>query len=166
MSIFYPDIDVKRIYDIPASFFTERGVRLLFLDVDNTLTTHNNPVPHEKILNWLEEQRRAGLRLMILSNNHEARVAPFAQGLGLEYLSDAAKPLPGRVRRMLRELGMRSDEAALIGDQIFTDVLCGRLTGCLTILVEPMEPEGFGFFKIKRALEKGILRRYRKGRTP
>ena len=101
---------------------------------------------------------------MVLSNNHEARVAPFAQGLGLEYLSDAAKPLPGQVRKALQKMGVTHREAAIIGDQIFTDVLCGRLAGCLAILVEPMELENFGFFKVKRALEKGILRRYRRRR--
>ena len=51
MSIFYPDHDFRRIYEIPASFFVERGIKVLLLDVDNTLTTHDNPIPHERV--WI-----------------------------------------------------------------------------------------------------------------
>ncbi len=162
MSLFYPHCDFKRIYDIPADFWKEKGITALLLDVDNTLTTHNNPVPHERVLEWLETQRRAGLRLMILSNNRSERVEPFARELGLEYIAGAAKPLPGKLRHALAALGVRPTEAALIGDQIFTDVLCGRLSGCLAVLVEPISPEAGRFFRAKRRLEKGILRRYRK----
>lgn len=164
MSVFYPHCDFRRIYDIPVSFWRERGITALLLDVDNTLTTHNNPQPHEKILDWLARQRDAGLRLMILSNNHEERVRPFAQHLGLEYIASAAKPLPGRLRRALAALGVRPEETALIGDQIFTDILCGRLAGCLSVLVEPMEPEESAFFRAKRRLETVVLRRYRKAK--
>ena len=57
MSIFYPHFFFRRIYEIPLDFFQERGIRALLIDVDNTLTTDNNPVPHEKVLDWLDGQR-------------------------------------------------------------------------------------------------------------
>ena len=79
MSIFYPDYSYQRVYQIPARLFLEKGIRALLLDVDNTLTTDNNPVPHQEVLGWLEQQRQAGLRLLVLSNNHQERVAPFAR---------------------------------------------------------------------------------------
>ena len=161
MSFFYPHYDFKRIYQISSEFWQQQGITALLLDVDNTLTTHDNPVPHEQVLEWLDIQRDAGLRLMILSNNHPDRVRPFAQMLGLEYIADAAKPLPWHLRRALAELGVKPSQTALIGDQIFTDILCGRLTGCTAVLVEPMEPESSRFFRFKRKLEIGILKRYR-----
>ena len=58
MSLFYPDYSFRRIYEIPTRFFLEQGIRVLFLDVDNTLTTHDNPVPHERIKDWMEEDGR------------------------------------------------------------------------------------------------------------
>ena len=160
MSIFYPHFFFRRIYEIPLDFFQERGIRALLIDVDNTLTTDNNPVPHEKVLDWLDGQRARGMKLLAFSNNHEVRVAPFAKALGLGYIADAAKPLTGRVKRSLREMGVGCSEAAVIGDQIFTDVLCARLSGCTAVLVEPMKPEGYSFYVVKRKLEAPILRRY------
>ncbi len=160
MSLFYPDYSFRRVYEIPAAFFLERGVKALFLDVDNTLTTHDNPVPHERVRDWLEEQRQAGLRLLVLSNNTEERVAPFARDLGLEFVADAKKPLPFPLWRALGEMCLSPKEAAVVGDQIFTDVLCGRFSRCLSVLVEPMEEEDWGFLAVKRRWEKVALRRY------
>ena len=160
MSIFYPDYSFRRVYEIPTRFFLERGIQALLLDVDNTLTTDNNPVPHERVQDWLEEQRKAGLKLLVLSNNHEERVAPFARGLGLSYIADAKKPLPFRVWGALKGMNIPPRKTAVIGDQIFTDILCGRLAGCLSVLVEYMEEEGYGFYVTKRKWEKKVLRRY------
>ncbi|MEA5012579.1 MAG: YqeG family HAD IIIA-type phosphatase [Angelakisella sp.] len=164
MSVFYPHYDFKRVYMIPSEFWQHKGITALLLDVDNTLTTHDNPIPHDEVLNWLEQQRNAGLRLMILSNNHEERVRSFAQKLGLEYIADAAKPLPWHLKHALKKLGVSPSQTALIGDQIFTDILCGRLTGCTTVLVEPMESETSRFFRFKRKLEIGILKQYRRSK--
>lgn len=160
MSIFYPNYSYRRVYEVPTRFFLDQGIRVLLLDVDNTLTTDNNPVPHEKVRDWLEEQRRAGLRLLVLSNNHEERVAPFARQLGLEYVADAKKPLPFPLWKVLKEMGIPPEQAAIIGDQIFTDILCGRLAGCTTVLVEYMEPENYGLYPLKRRWEKRVLKRY------
>ena len=161
MSLLYPDYSFRRIYEIPTRFFLEQGIRVLFLDVDNTLTTHDNPVPHERIRDWLAEQREAGLRLLVLSNNTGERVAPFARGLGLEFVADAKKPLPFPLWRALKEMEISPGAAAVVGDQIFTDILCGRLAGCTSILVEYMEEEGYGFYVTKRRWEKRVLKHYR-----
>ena len=67
---------VKHITDLPASFFKERGLRAVILDVDNTLTTHNNPVPAEGVPEWIRTMQEAGLTLAILSNNYKERVEP------------------------------------------------------------------------------------------
>ena len=160
MSVFYPDYSFRRVYEIPARFFLEQGIEALLLDVDNTLTKDNDPVPHERVQDWLEEQRQAGLRLLVLSNNRQERVAPFAQGLGMDHVADAKKPLPFRVWRELKRMGVPPGKAAVIGDQVFTDILCGRLAGCLTVMVEYMEKEDYGLYPLKRRWEKRMLRRY------
>lgn len=162
MFILYPDYIFHRIYDIPTSFFADRGITTLLLDVDNTLTTDNNPQPHAKVTRWLEEQHKAGLRLMVLSNNYRKRVEPFANSLGLEFIAMAAKPLPYNLRRALSQMNVPVSKAALIGDQIFTDVCCGRLAKCTAILVEPMAMEDNIFHRMKRRLEQPLLRAYRK----
>lgn len=161
MPLFYPDYSYRRVYEIPARLFLEKGIRVLFLDVDNTLTTHDNPVPHEKVLGWLDTQREAGLELRLLSNNTPERVEPFAKQMGLAYVANAKKPLPFPLWRVLKEeLSIPPKKAAVIGDQIFTDVLCGRFSRCLSVLVEPMQEEDWGFLAVKRRWEKQVLKHY------
>lgn len=102
-----------------------------------------------------------GLTLTILSNNYKERVEPFAKQLGLPFVSMAAKPLPFGVGRACRKLKIRRKETALIGDQIFTDMICGNLAGVLhRCLVEPYELETTRSFRIRRRLEKPVIRRF------
>jgi predicted HAD superfamily phosphohydrolase YqeG len=51
-------------------------------------------------------------------------------------------------------------EVAVIGDQIFTDVLGGNRSGLYTILVKPLAKKEFYGTKISRAMEFFILHRY------
>ena len=161
MGILTPDYWFYRITDIPAEFFLSRGIRLLALDVDNTLTTYNNPTPAPGVPEWLESMQKAGLTLVILSNNNRPRVAPFAEKLGLPFAANAAKPLPFLLAADCRKRGVRAKECALIGDQLFTDILCGNLLpGVLSVLVTLQEPENTALYRFKRRLEKPILRRF------
>ena len=65
MSLFYPDVYFPHITDIPGSFFVKRQIRLIILDVDNTLTSHNNPVPFPGVQEWIEARKKEGLTLVI-----------------------------------------------------------------------------------------------------
>ena len=160
MTFFCPDYWFPRITAIPASFFAEKGIKLLLLDADNTLTTHNNPEPAPGVMDWLAEMKAAGLQLAILSNNNTRRIAPFAEKLGLSFAANGAKPLPFRAAAACREYGVNRRECALIGDQLFTDILCGNLlSGAVSVLVTPIKLESGPFFKLKRKLESPILRR-------
>ena len=78
--------------------------------------------------------------------------------IGLGCIANAKKPLGGGVRRALARLGAKKSELAVVGYQIFTDVLCARLAGVTSVLVDPIELETFPFFRFKRALERLILR--------
>ena len=150
MPLLTPQYDFHRIEEIPTDFFIRHGIRALLLDVDNTLTGDNSQ----------EIKPEAGLRLFVISNNHELRVAPFANRLGLGYIADAAKPKKKVALAKMKEFGVSPQQTALIGDQLFTDILCGNLCGCVTILVEPYAEEGYGLYRIKRPLEKPLLRLY------
>ena len=70
-----PNYRVGKLWEIPLSFLKENGIQGLILDVDNTLTSHNNPEPEEKAVRWLEDMRLAGIALIIVSNNTKER--PF-----------------------------------------------------------------------------------------
>ena len=153
----FPTFYIHRIFDIDLDQLASQGISLLILDVDNTLTTHNNPNLEKPVRDWLDKAQEKGFERVILSNNGEERVAPFAQKLGLEYVSHAKKPLKGGFLRVFARFGVQPCQTAVIGDQLFTDILGGNRAGACTFLTRPIEPEPMLFFKIKRALERLVL---------
>ena len=162
MPLFLPKEMAKHVTDLSPKFFVSRGVKAVVLDVDNTLTTHGNPVPAQGVPEWISQMQAAGLCLTILSNNYRERVEPFARKLGLDFISMACKPLTFGLTRACRRYGLKPRQVCLIGDQIFTDIVGGNLKGVLTVLVEPYELEHKWSFRLKRRLERPIIRRYRK----
>jgi len=160
LSIFYPSLYLKSIAALTPDFLGRRGIRGLILDVDNTLTTHDNPVPDPRVLRWLDAMRGANIGMIILSNNRPGRVEAFARMLGMGFVANAKKPLISGFMRAAAELGLPKNEIAVVGDQIFTDVLGGNRWGAKTILVKPIEPEETRFFRLKRFMERDILKAY------
>ncbi len=158
MALFYPTIYRRRITDVTVERLQALGVRGVLLDVDNTLTTHDNPHLETAVTAWLEAMREAGFALTVVSNNSEERVRPFAQKIGLGYQAKAAKPLPCGYRRAAKKLGLSAKECVAIGDQIFTDILGANLAGMPCVLLEPIQPETKQkFIVFKRRVERVLL---------
>ncbi|MGN1305400.1 MAG: YqeG family HAD IIIA-type phosphatase [Oscillospiraceae bacterium] len=151
--LFRPTKAYKSILSITPQTLTEMGVKAVILDVDNTLTTHNNPTPIDGIDEWLNAVKSSGIKLIIVSNNHPPRVAPFAERLGLDYVPEGAKPLPKGMREAMKRMGVKRKETCAIGDQIFTDILGANLSGIKSIFVQPIEFETSFWFKVKRTIE-------------
>ncbi|HNZ98537.1 YqeG family HAD IIIA-type phosphatase [Ruminococcus sp.] len=153
------DFAFRRTVDISPAFLKKHGIKGLILDVDNTLTTHDNPVPAEGIREWLDTMRAEGIKLIIVSNNHPERVRPFADPLGLDFVSDSGKPLRRGYKAALKKMGLKASETAAVGDQLFTDVWGANISGVTMLYVEPieLEPKSKRFIRFKRVLEKPFL---------
>ena len=161
MSILYPARMVRRVTDITRDMLEEMGVSALILDVDNTLTTHNNPRLEVAVLAWLAKMREADIALILLSNNSRERVRPFAEQIRLGFVARGMKPLAFGYKRAVEALGVGKRQAAVVGDQIFTDTLGGNLFGVTTILLDPIKPESSARFKFKRRLERAVFKIYK-----
>lgn len=62
--------------------------------------------------------------MMIVSNNRSpARVEAYCGDLGIPYVGHAGKPKRGRLLEAMRQFDAVPETTALVGDQIFTDVL-------------------------------------------
>ena len=90
---------------------------------------------------------------MIVSNNHPPRVRPFAEMLGLPFVSEGKKPLTKGFKEAAAKMKLPRESVAAVGDQIFTDVLGANLMGIKMLYVVPIEHEKTMFFKVKRKLE-------------
>lgn len=141
-------------------FFKARGVKLVIFDIDDTLLSHTLPVPDDALRSFLRSFADAGLSLALISNNRKERVDRFNKELQLFAVARAKKPKKSALAPFFAHFGVQPHETALVGDQIFTDVRLARKCGVLAVLVEPIDPYETGFFYIKRALEKPILRAY------
>lgn len=146
-----------KITDITPDFLKQNHINGLILDVDNTLTTHDNPVPADGVMEWIEVMRKNKIRLIIVSNNHPPRVKPFAEMLGIDFVCEGKKPLSKGFKEALQKAGLSKKNTAVVGDQIFTDVLGANLFGVKMLYTAPIEYEKTTFFKVKRFLEKPFL---------
>ncbi|MGX8699443.1 MAG: YqeG family HAD IIIA-type phosphatase, partial [bacterium] len=131
-------IKYHTVPDIPLAELKRRGLRLLLVDVDNTLAPYYVGEPTEAIRAWVEALRGEGIEVLIFSNNKTDRPARFAQLLGVDFRKRVRKPHPEGVWALLREKGLRRDQVAVVGDQIYTDILCAQRAGVTGILVDPI----------------------------
>ena len=155
--LFKPTFALKTVLEITPEFLNKIGVKALILDLDNTLTTHNNPKPAVGVCEWIKEMKKAGIKLLIVSNNHAPRVIPFAKMLKLDFIPEGAKPLPRGYNIAVKKFGLPKSQVCAVGDQIFTDVMGANLAGIKSVFVYPIELEDSVFFKVKRAVEKPLL---------
>ncbi|MBP1581097.1 MAG: YqeG family HAD IIIA-type phosphatase [Oscillospiraceae bacterium] len=148
----FPKKMVHRVTEISPQYLQEQGIHGLILDIDNTLTTHDNPIPSDGVARWLDTMRENDIQMIVLSNNHGPRVEPFAKILGLDYLAEGKKPLPSGFRRCAAALNMKREELCIIGDQIFTDVLGARCCGLTAVLVTAINNHNF-WLKLRHVAE-------------
>ena len=157
--IFKPRIWVKNVLSIDKAFLDEHGIDALILDLDNTLSMHGDPAAEQGIPEWLDKMRGLGVKMTVVSNNTNRRVAPLAAKLGLDFTANGAKPLTFGLNKALKRLGTARERTAVVGDQIFTDVMGGNFAKMPTILVEPFHVEKGILFKIKRGAESLVFKR-------
>lgn len=97
------------------------------------------------------------MRSCIVSNNFSLRVRRIGALLGIPVVGWALKPVPIGFWRAMAIMGTDRATTALVGDQLFTDVLGGNLLGLRTILVDPLSPHEFPTTRLVRRIE-GLIR--------
>lgn len=162
----FPKHRVESVLELTPDLLAEWRLASLLLDVDSTLKRYSETDVSSEIQKWLESLKDFGFFLCLLSNGKEGRIARFAQRVGLPYIALAMKPFPHGCRKAVKTFQLRPEKTAMVGDQVFADVLAGNLAGLTTILVTPIHPEEEPWFtRLKRPLEKFVLRFDRRTRS-
>jgi HAD superfamily phosphatase (TIGR01668 family) len=156
---------VDSIYDIDLENLKTNNIKALIADLDNTLVPWRSSEIQEKLTNWIATVRDADLKIAIVSNNTSARVEAMSSQLGVIALSGAIKPRRGAFRNIAAQFNLEPHEVAVVGDQLFTDILGGNRTGMYTILVTPISKHEFIGTKLMRMVENLFLNRLRKKRS-
>lgn len=154
-----PDVMKQDIYQLTPRLFTNRGIRFIFLDIDNTVAPYTISTPTERMTAWVRDMRAAGLELYVLSNNRGERPEIFAAAFDLPYRKKAWKPFTKIAKEVLAETGHTPGETAFIGDQVYTDALCAKCCGALAVVVHPIEFNNF-WLRLRYWLEAPFRWRY------
>ncbi|MGE5586976.1 MAG: YqeG family HAD IIIA-type phosphatase [Clostridia bacterium] len=156
LSILCPDLYVPSICRVDLSQLTARGIRGIVLDIDNTFVDWGSVDIPAGVLAFLDDAKARGIRLCVLSNNLRKRIEAISRTLGIP-AARGLKPMRSAFRAALALLGTSPQETAVIGDQIFTDILGGNLAGMYTILVVPTSRREFVTTRVIRRLERAVL---------
>ena len=143
--ILYPNAYFKKIEEITIQFLKKQNIKLLILDVDNTLIDYHQNLS-EEVKQWLKNLQGQGMRLYLLSNsNKKEKVKKIANEFGIPYRIFAKKPLKSGFLKVQKQMKEKTENIAVVGDQIFTDVIGGNRCGFFTILVEPFHERDYWF---------------------
>ncbi len=156
MALLEPTIHCDKITDISLKLLKTFEVKVILLDVDNTIASYRSKSPVDGSLEWLNTVKNAGYMVYIVSNNFEKRVSAIAKKFDLPYISFALKPLTLGFLRIKNKLKLKSNQCLVVGDQIFTDILGANLAGMKSVLLTPIELEKGFSIEARRHLEKKI----------
>ncbi len=153
---FYPDREQDSAYEIDYRALYEIGYRGIIYDIDNTLVPHGAPATEEAIA-LFDRLHAMGFDTLLLSNNKEPRVKPFADAVHSRYICKAGKPSRKGYLDAMEQMGTEVGTTLFVGDQLFTDVWGARRTGIVAILTKPIHPKEEIQIVLKRKLESIVL---------
>lgn len=154
-----PDLQVTDITSVTPELLRQHGLDAVMVDLDDTLVPSGADSMEDRFTEWFTALRADGIDLLILSNGQRDRVAHWAHSLGIPGLSLVGKPFRHAFRRGLKMLGSEPSRTAMVGDQLFTDVLGANLMGLFSVLVMPLSPGKLPHTRLLRRVENRILRR-------
>ena len=156
-----------RIYgsllDVSLPELSRMGIRGIIIDIDNTLTEWRSPILSEDAAAWLEQAGREGIRLCFLSNNSARYFRDVAEKTGIPFVAKAQKPRRHSFRKAMEIMKTTPGQTAVIGDQLFTDILGGNRMGLLTILVTPISRREFFGTRLMRLVEALFVKKIKRG---
>ena len=131
-----PTMRTRELTDLTPEFLYKKDIRLLMMDFDNTIVPYTTNTPTRKMLQWLEMISEYDIQLCVVSNSKKDRVEKFCEEYGIDCITHAGKPGIKGINACLYQYGVQKDYAALVGDQIYTDVLGANRAGVRSILVK------------------------------
>lgn len=157
-SFFRPKVIVKDIHEIDFRALKAKGVNALILDIDDTLIPRDVNDIYPQVFEWVVARKEEGFRLCLTSNSrHPLRVKYIGDALGLPAMHLSFKPLPFAFWKSLEILKAKPEETAMIGDQLFMDILGANLINIYSIFIKHLTEETFWPRKWMRAAEDWFL---------
>lgn len=154
---FKPAIYINNYRSLNLLKLVEKGIRVLCIDVDNTLVSPHCATLEDEAKDFIQQVKDRGITPVLLSNNTKKRVAGVAKQVDVVFYSFSCKPCTYNYKKIAKDYHCHSDEMAILGDQLITDVLSGKRMKIWTILQDPLTNEENHSGKITRKMETYIL---------
>lgn len=133
-----PKMLCPALTDLTVERLHRAGVTFLMLDFDNTIVSYTNDVPAPEMEAWLKAMQASDIGLCVVSNSHKTRVVKFCEARGIPCITHSKKPFSKGIFQCRDKFSLDLSHAALVGDQIYTDVLGANCAGAVSILVRPI----------------------------
>ncbi len=157
MNKYIPNMYYKNIYEINYKLLKEKGIKCILFDLDNTLVEPHTKHSNEKLQKLFIELKK-DFKVIIFSNSFITRLLPFKKELEVDINHTSLKPLKHSFNKVLKKYKFNKEEVAIIGDQIFTDIIGGNNVGINTILVDSITVKDFFITKYNRKREEKLLK--------
>lgn len=158
LKILYPNMYVQSVLEIDPDDLYKRGIRCVLFDLDNTVVPRDKTDLTPDGAAWIKKLGDKGIKVCIISNNGPDRLGRVAGIEKIPAVCRAIKPRKHPFQKAMKMLGVTQRETAVVGDQIFTDILGGNRSGLYTILVEPLPGKEYWATKMfNRRLESLIM---------
>lgn len=162
MKLLLPKQVCNRVNDINLAELRKLGISGLMLDLDNTLVRYDSEDMDQEFQAWVAQAKAEGFKVCLVSNGKPKRVLRFAQLMDIPAVIRAFKPKRSPFLQALKLLDKEVPQVAMIGDQMFTDILGANRLGIYTILISPLGKKEFSTTRLVRKLERRMLRRFAK----
>ncbi|MEA4961679.1 YqeG family HAD IIIA-type phosphatase [Lutispora sp.] len=159
-----PDMHYESVFSIDIEILKQNGIEGIIIDIDNTLVAWDTKEADEKALNFIKSLQGENFKICMISNNTKKRVEKFNEILALPAIHKAGKPKISPFLKAMKLLQTNQKNTAVIGDQMFTDILGGNRIGLFTILVTPISPKEFIWTRFMRKIERFVLKKIVKER--
>ncbi|MBQ3473856.1 YqeG family HAD IIIA-type phosphatase [Candidatus Saccharibacteria bacterium] len=127
MSIFRADRKFERFEDVTPELLKDEGVKLLLCDLDNTLRLHSEKEPADELQDWVEDCKKAGVKIVIISNNGRKKMMrKFCKPIGVDCVWWAKKPLSKKLTAAMKTYNVSPENSVMLGDKWSTDVLAAK----------------------------------------
>ena len=133
-----PKMLCPTLTDLTVERLHRAGVTFMMLDFDNTIVPYTNDVPTPEMEAWLQAMQASDIGLCVVSNSHKTRVVKFCEARGIPCITHSKKPFSKGIFQCRDKFSLDLSHAALVGDQIYTDVLGANCAGAVSILVRPI----------------------------
>ncbi len=157
-----PKYKFNSILDITIEDLQKMGAKAVCFDLDNTTLYDSSYKPLAGVYEWVKYIKKSGMPIMILSNTYPLRAKRVARKFGVDYTALSKKPETKAFFIAAERMRVDVSEIAMIGDQLYADILGANEAGAISVWVKPFMVEWLFAkkYRRRRSLERELFAKH------